>query len=598
VLTALLVFSVTFLAFLPALRAELVGWDDDVLLTKNAEFQGPLASSLRWMFSTTLLGNYMPLTWLSYRVDFAVGGLNPRAYHRTNNLLHAADAVLLFGLAWMLIRAARPESRPAELCVGAVFAALLFGVHPLRVESVAWVAERKDVLAALFLLPSVMAYLRYAAAPSGRRGWLGASVLLHALSMLCKVWGLTLPLVLLVLDVYPLRRWTGRTRSIVLEKWPFVAVSLAGGAVALHAQSTQIATVSQAGVLDRLAQSFYGLLYYPARTLLPIGLNPVHEYPATIDPLSPRFVGAAVGTIAITVALWLLRRRFPAGLAAWAIYIAIIAPVLGWVQVGAHFVADRYSYLSCAPWAILAGGALSRVCAGRSKWARAAAAAGATALVVVLFVLTWRQTYVWQNTRTLWESVVRANPASWTGNWGMGQYCLEQGDETGATRHFERAYAARPDVPAATINLAGAYARLGRSDEAAELFRRVESLPAARTSDLLLAAHGLGWLSRFDEARELYRRILARNDSEAEAHFRLAIILRHEGDAAGARRHFERTVELLQDEVRARSPNAPPHPHVTMYADSCRSLASLLHEQGEHAAAERYERLLPPIPGR
>ena len=241
---------VSFVVFLPALEAGFVNWDDDQNFLDNPNYRGLGAAQLRWMFTTFLMGHYIPLSWVTLGLDYVVWGMRPAGYHLTNLLLHVANAVLFYFMALRLLRASTPGDHAdgsLALTLGSGFATLLFAVHPLRAESVAWITERRDVLSGLFYLAAVLAYLRYcdgAVSDGSRtRKWYWASLGLFALALLSKAMAVTLPVILLVLDVYPLRRLGGvggrrpwaSSRSVVTEKLPFFVLSLAAGVIALVA---------------------------------------------------------------------------------------------------------------------------------------------------------------------------------------------------------------------------------------------------------------------------------------------------------------------------------------------------------------------------
>src|SRR5262245_14035959 len=273
------------------------------------------------MFTTFHMGHYQPLAWATLGLDYALWGMNPAGYHGTNLLLHGANAALFFALLLALLRRAIPGDRlPREgaLRLAAAFGALFFAVHPLRVESVAWITERRDLLSAFFALLALLAYLRMQEEPAAR----SLSLLAYALSLLSKAWGVTLPAVLLVLDVWPLRRFAGKEprRRVFLEKVPYLVLALACAAIAPLAQKEAEAMRPLAShtLLDRTMQAAYGLVFYVRRTLLPTGLSPLYELPDPLDPGEPRFVASALVLGAAATALFLLRRRWPGGLASAA----------------------------------------------------------------------------------------------------------------------------------------------------------------------------------------------------------------------------------------------------------------------------------------
>src|SRR4029077_18998051 len=376
---ALTVAVVTFAIFVPALRNEFVRWDDFDLLGQNPHYRGLGWSELGWMFTTFHTGHYQPLSWITFAVDYLIWGMEPLGYHLTNLVLHAANAALFYFLSLRLLSLALSIHYPSadlRLKTAAGFAAFFFAIHPLRVESVAWATERRDVLSGLFFLATILCYLQamtYSNDPSHHARWRNKALIVYGLSLLSKASGVTLPVVLLVLDVYPLRRlgggpgmWLGPlARRVWWEKVPFFLLAAGAAVIAPLAQSESGASGALAdlrvhGVAARLAQSLYGLAFYLWKTILPTDLSPLYEVPRNLDPFAwpffwPFLLSGAI-VVALTIGLFVLRRRWPAGLASWICYVAILAPVLGFVQNGAQMVADRYSYLSCLAWAILLGG--------------------------------------------------------------------------------------------------------------------------------------------------------------------------------------------------------------------------------------------------
>lgn len=361
----LVVFLLTVATFLPALQNGFIDWDDYETLLNNPHYRGVGWTELRWMFTTFHMGHYQPLSWMTFGLDYLLWGMEPFGYHLTNLLLHAANAVLFYFVAVRLLGLAlsgpnAPREFPLQVAAG--FAALLFSIHPLRVESVAWATERRDVLSGLFFLGTILCYLRTVTFQTSNRSrpwWMTASVLIYGFSLLSKASGVTLPLILLLLDVYPLGRvgggpgrWFGpEARRVYWEKLPFLLLALGAGVSASIAQYQAGAMIplDKYGVLPRLAQAFFGVVFYLWKTMMPVGLSPLYELPAHLNPWDWRFLLAGVVVLVVSTTLFVARRRWPAGLASWLWYIVILAPVLGIAQSGQQMVADRYSYLSCLP---------------------------------------------------------------------------------------------------------------------------------------------------------------------------------------------------------------------------------------------------------
>ena len=461
-----LVGLATLLVFLPALGNQFVNWDDEVNLVSNPQFRGLGWDQLRWMFSNSLGGHYIPVTWLSFALDYVLWGMRPAAYHATSIVLHTANAILFYFVARRLLHAA-VQADGRSVILGASVAALLFSLHPLRVESVAWATERRDVLMGFFTLLCVLAHLRAVERGSAgalHRGWQWTAVGLFGLALLSKSVVVGLPVVLLLLDVYPLRRSRGRSESgpgtsgertllrLAIEKTPFVALAAAVAAVTLTvgAGHRLMTSLEALGVLQRLAISAYALTFYLWKTVAPWPLSPLYTLFHPVLPWSLTYVIPAAFVVLVTLAAILGYRRWPAGLIAWATYIVLLAPVVGVLHNGAQIAADRYTYLSCAPWAILGGAGVA--------WCRHAAlrrklsppmwtvVMGAAALVIVIFAgLTIRQVAVWHDSVSLWTHAASVEPASDIPIFYLGWALTDAGRFDEARAHFERALRRVPD---------------------------------------------------------------------------------------------------------------------------------------------------------
>ncbi len=461
-----LVGLATLLVFLPALGNQFVNWDDEVNLVSNPQFRGLGWDQLRWMFSNSLGGHYIPVTWLSFALDYVLWGMRPAGYHATSVVLHTANAILFYFVARRLLHAA-VQADGRSVILGAAVAALLFSLHPLRVESVAWATERRDVLMGFFTLLCVLAYLRAVergGAGALHRGWQWTAVGLFGLALLSKSVVVGLPVVLLLLDVYPLRRSRGRSQAgpgtsgertllrLAIEKTPFVALAAAAAAVTLTvgAGHRLMTSLEALGVLQRLAISAYALTFYLWKTVAPWPLSPLYTLFHPVLPWSPTYVIPAAFVALVTLAAILGYRRWPAGLIAWATYIVLLAPVVGVLHNGAQIAADRYTYLSCAPWAILGGAGVA--------WCRDAArrrtlsppmwtvVMSAAALVIVIFAgLTIRQVAVWRDSVSLWTHAASVEPASDIPIFYLGWALTDAGRFDEARAYFERALRRVPD---------------------------------------------------------------------------------------------------------------------------------------------------------
>jgi tetratricopeptide (TPR) repeat protein len=516
---------VTLLAFLPVLANGFVAWDDRRNLLDNPHYRGLGWTQLRWMATQSHHGHFVPLTWLTLALDYVVWGMNPVGYHLTSLVIHAAATAVLYLVARTLILQVTPALTGAATA-GAAIAALLFGLHPLRVESVAWATERRDVLSGLFFLLTVLAYVRSTAATGAQRRWLlGASVATHLAALLSKSITITAPIVLVVLDVYPLRRlpgnlcgWATRPALRVLaEKAPHVLLSAAQALLTYYFFRSDFRGVGRLlSWRESLARILSSLWFYPIKVLAPVDLSPLYEAPVGLGLADPSVQRAVAGVVLVTALAWLLRYRCPGVAAAWVAYVVMLAPVSGAVSLGSHLTADRYSYLPCLGFAVLAGGGVTAALAAAARrpawrWLAPVVLGMAMAAIVGLGVLTWRQARVWRDTTSLWKQAVRATPDCVICQVNLGHLRLETGAPDAALQHFRRALELRPDRSGSYRSLGLALEALGRREEAIEAYRGALTLAPRDLGFRLLLATALLAAGRpeetvgvIDEARRFY----------------------------------------------------------------------------------------------
>ncbi len=443
-------------AFAPVLGAGFLNWDDNLLVVENAHLaQAPLELGA-WALTSFHGGHWEPLTWLSLGLDRHLWGLEPAGFHATNLALHALQTLFVFALARTLYRAAAGSAGRLE--AAALLAAALFALHPQRVESVAWIAERRDLLASPLYVAATLLWLRHAR--EGARGALFLSYGVFALALGARASGLSWPLAFLLLDAWPLRRaarlgW----RPLLLEKLPFFVLSALAAIPALLALRSFGATEMGAGLdpAQRAAQVAYGVVHYPLRALVPFGLSPLYLLDLELDPLAPRYVGSALAALALSAAALALRRRAPAFSVAWFAYLFLIAPFSGLTANGIHLVADRYSYTAGLPLALLGGAVLlAPVTRARGLGARGALL---LAVVLLLAVATRAQTRHWRDSRALWQRVVAIEPESYVGWTKLGLASLAAGERELALEQLTRAIEIRPAYAAAWTNRGALKAR-------------------------------------------------------------------------------------------------------------------------------------------
>jgi protein O-mannosyl-transferase len=593
------IVAISAAAFLPVLSNQFVNIDDRANLLANPYYRGLAWAQLRWMFTTVHNSLYRPITWITFGVDYLLWGPEPCGYHLTSLLFHCVNAVLLFYLTkglLSLVTADLNARNDFSLPGSAALAAVLFSVHPLRVEVVAWASARSDVVAGLFVIVTVLCYLR--AVRDQRRYWLRLALLAYALSLLAKPTGITLAFVLLILDIYPLRRFGGgaekwfaaAARPIWYEKVPFLLLGIGAGVIALIAkkQSNLLMDFDHYGVADRIAQALYGATFYLWKTFIPVGLSPLYELPPHSDAhwtwvfLSGTVFGA------VTIGFITLHRHWPAGLASWLAYLILLFPVSGIVQNGPQIAADRYSYLSCIPWAILAGGVLGQI----YQWQQSSgfrwpvfkcSAVLAGPIVLTLLGLTWRQSQVWRNAETLWRHALTVDENSFFANQflgtalfdqrrteealqhfrralainpnrssahnNMGLILVAQGNYLQATKHYEHALVLDPGSTIAHYNIGRILATEGNQTEAIVHYRAAlqfspNHIETLNDLGLLLAMRG-----QVDDAFQYFHRASQSNPNYARTFFNIGQLLVEQGKWAEAIRNYEHAVKLSPEEA-------------------------------------------------
>ena len=395
-------------AFAPSLSASFVNWDDHLNFLNNTHYRGLGAEHLRWMFTTFHSGHYIPLTWLSLGLDAVLWGVYPSGYHFTSIVLHCANAVLCY-FAFRLLFSAVSGLRSDENAVkaAALAGALFFAVHPLRAESVCWITARRDLVSGIFGFAALLAYLK------GRRKWLAPAF--FACAVLARESMAGLALALLVLDVYPLKRlpaepsrWLERENTAVLrEKALFFLLAFFAAVLAVIAtrSATFFQSLQELGIGHRAGAFFYGLAFYPWKTIFPSGLAALYEIP----PGFSLFRGATAAFFFVAALVWLVwavRKKLPGVPAALAWYAVLIFPTLGIAQT-ISLAYDRFSYFSCLSFAALFGGAVLWVWK-RKVLERIVLLAIAGIWLSVLGVMAHSQAATWTNSMTLWTRVIES----------------------------------------------------------------------------------------------------------------------------------------------------------------------------------------------
>jgi len=517
----------TLLVYLPVCNHEFVRYDDDVYVTNNPNVQSGLtAQNIKWAFTTGYASNWHPVTWLSHQLDCTLFDLNYGAHHLVNVLFHLANTVLLLIILNRLTKRFWPSA----------FVAALFALHPLHVESVAWVAERKDVLSAFFWFLTMLAYTRYAEKPSAFRYIL--TLILFALGLMSKPMLVTLPFVLLLLDYWPLDR-IRNLKKVVIEKVPLFLLSAVSSIITFIVQQKGGA-VSAIPLNERLANAICSYLAYIGKMFWPINLAVLYPHPAAGIPAS-KVIICAIAIVFLTILTIYFGRRRKDLLVGWLWFLGTLVPVIGIVQVGSQAMADRYTYVPLIGlFIMIAFASASADLFPKMQFRKVFLATLAVAILSACAVATSNQLRYWKNSISLFEHTLAVTENN---NVVLNNYANilnSLGRSTQAVEYLEKAAKARPNSPQIRNNLGEALKKLGQPDKAVEQYEIALKLDPA----FVVARYNLGVAffdkGDYDAAIEQFKTYLGpdANIATMPDKDRFQNILRAKPDAGNAFSHI------------------------------------------------------------
>jgi Tfp pilus assembly protein PilF len=537
---------------------EFINYDDNVYITDNAQVQKGLTSKgIIWAFTTSHTGNWHPLTWISHMLDCELYGLNPGGHHLTSVLLHMANAILLFVvLRWM---------------TGAIWrcglVAVLFALHPLHVESVAWAAERKDVLSTFFWMLTMVAYVHYVNRPGGKRYFL--VLVTFFLGLMVKPMLVTLPFVLLLLDYWPLDRFKPRavTGSVedqalgfrssgddkspilkaVMEKTPLFLMSLFSCVVTVMAQQEAgaISTLEIVPFKLRIANGLVSFVAYMGKMIWPQDLAVFYPYPVSDLQIWKPVAAGLFLLIVSTVALWVAQRcRYV--LVGWLWYLGTLVPVIGLVQVGEQAMADRYTYVPLIGlFIVVVWGFADLVKGWRSRrWVVSVLAA---VMVLALMAGSWLQVAYWKNSVKLFKHALDVTSNNYVAHYTLGNALALQGNLAGAVSHYNKALQSNPNFAEAHNNLGNALALQGNLTGAASHYNKALQINPDHAEAHLNLAVGLDRQGKHQEAIQHYAEVLRINPHDAQSHNNLGVALAEQGRLKEAVAHFTEALRIDPD---------------------------------------------------
>lgn len=533
----LFIFLAVFAAFYPITGNGFINYDDNDYVTENLHVQAGLTwRQAAWAFANTDAGNWHPLTWLSHMLDCQWYGPNPWGHHLTSVLIHAANAVLVF----VVLRAMTGAMWRS------LFAALLFGLHPLRVESVAWIAERKDVLSAMFWLLSMWAYIAYARNQKDRprraavNYWIALVCL--ALGLMSKPMVVTLPLALLLIDCWPLQRMTrDNAARLFLEKGPFFLLAIAGSVIAFLAQRSQGAVIDYLPLSHRLETAVLAYSRYLGNFFVPVNLAVLYPHPAGRWPLSEVLAAAAL-FVAVSGAVLMAARSRPYCLMGWWWYVLTLLPVIGVVQIGSQSLADRYTYIPGLGLAVILTWGVCDL-AAKLPGKRLMLGTAATAAVLACVALTRHQIRFWKNSGTLFSHAVAVTDNSYVARKALADFDASQGRTEEAIALYREALKMDPGYEGAHLNLGAVFSQLGDVNDAMAEFKQAIQLKPDDPS----AYNDLGAVvaaTQLDEGMSLFQKAIQLEPGYADAHKNLGQALAIKGRSQEAVAQYQESLRL------------------------------------------------------
>lgn len=533
----------TLALYNPVNRHPFVNYDDDRYITENPHVHNGLTwRTITWAFTATEQGNWHPLTWLSHALDYQLFHQNPAGHHFTSLLIHAANAVLLFLFLMYATRRLGPS----------LFVAALFALHPINVESVAWVAERKNVLCTFFFFATLIAYCWYARQPDWRRYLVFAG--LFVLGLMSKPMVITLPFVLLLLDYWPLGRIRGGhadataapLSKLVVEKLPLIALSAASAVITMQAQRAggAMRSTAQFSLAVRLENAVMAYPMYLWKMIWPSHLSPIYPHPG--DSLAGWQVGtSALVLLAVTaVALKFRARRYL--LTGWLWFLGTLVPVIGLVQVGDQAMADRYAYIPLVGIFIMIAWGIADL-ADSKQIGLVVRVIPAACVLLALSFATNRQLGYWSSNYDLWTHAVAVTGRNFIAQDNLGGALLWLGKTDEAYLHFQAAAEINPLDPMSRSNLGAYLQEHGHMAEAIEKYNRVITLTsdpgllAATYANLGAAYRKLG---EDEKARTSYDQALQLNPNQYNAYLGLGELLEKQSRLDDAISNYSKAVEL------------------------------------------------------
>ncbi len=532
----ILLVGIVWIAFGQTLHHEFVNYDDSPYVYANPRIiNGLTPGNVQWAFTHVHAANWHPLTTISHMLDCQLYGLHPFGHHLTNILFHAAAVILLFLALWRL----------TSNIWASAFVAALFAIHPLRVESVAWVAERKDVLSGVFFMLTLLAYARYARSDRFSWGRYTTVLVLFALGLMCKPTLVTLPFVLLLLDYWPLRRVRSQwsvIRGLILEKIPLFVLSAASCVATILAQKEAFAPIRALPLQERLANAVVAYVEYMGQAIYPAHLAVLYPYPEGALSVAEAIL-ALLFLLIVSVIFFLWRKSYPFLLTGWLWFVGMLVPMIGIVQVGSQPRADRYTYLpEIGLYILVTWGAMRLFDKSRHK--REVLAVAALVIIGVFVTRSYFQTSYWLNSETLWRHTVDVTSRNYIAHNNLAGTLEERGQLNEAIANYREALEIKPAVAQVQSNLGNALLREGQVEEAIVHLQTALQIDPAYAEAYNHMGSALMKKGQAGEAIAYYQKAVQLNTSYADAYNNLGVAFLRTGQTDQAIAHYKKAVAI------------------------------------------------------
>jgi protein O-mannosyl-transferase len=537
---------VTLAVYWQVNQFDFVSFDDNNYVTENSHIRsGITLDGIRWAFSTKYFDGWHPPIWLSFMLDYQLFGLNAGGYHLTNLILHIMNTLLIFLLF----------SRMTGAIWKSAFVAAFFAFHPLHVESVAWISERKDVMSMFFGILTLYLYVRYTEKPDIRRYIL--VLFLFACALVCKPMVVTLPLIMILLDYWPLSRCPIGNKSgkynlflwQLKEKMPFFILSAFFVMMTIYAHPSR--PVRHFPLVSRLAGATVSFVAYLEKTFIPNDMVVFYPFPAQI-PIW-QVGGALLLIVAVTIIIFKMTRRFPYLFVGWLWYVITIAPVIGVIQVSNHAMADRYTYLPSIGVAVMLGWGMPAFIKNKDMQKKILFPAG-IAFLAILSILTWKQCSYWKNTITLFNHALKVTENNYIAHNNIGVTLLDKGKIAEAVFHFNRSIHIEPDYIDAYINLGNAYVKLGEHQKAFENFNKAISINPNHLNNFnAYNNRGIAYArqGKFNDAINDFNKSISLKPEYADSHYNRGVAYANKGLYQQAINDYDKSITLKPDYTHA-----------------------------------------------